>query len=461
MYHLKSMKKVLAFLTCTVISAGILTVIPSSGSLSKPSAATTMTLAEIQEKRKENEAKIAELEANINALEGDKAREQEQQEYLEAQVKIIQDNINLINAELKSLDEDIKATEDNIVTLDYDIQVQQESIDENIELFKKRLCAMYVNSNDTSASLILGSSSFYDVMSRVQVINRIAEYDDKLINDIVAEIESLDQSKKSLQSEQLILEMKLDEQEKRKVEKAAELEVFNEKMKETQYELERIAMEQQKYSAERDDLQKDIDAMNAEEAEILDAIKRQQEEAQRQWELQQQQQQQQQQAQTPSGNGNAGVQGPSYIPPTPSESGFSWPAPGFSYISSYYGPRPSLGGYHYGIDVGDGGIMGGSAVAAQSGTVVAVYNGCTHNYAKYSSCGCGGGYGNYVTISHDGTYSTHYGHLGYASVSVGEYVQQGQAIGAIGSTGWSTGAHLHFEVIVNGARVNPLNYVSQ
>lgn len=459
MYHLKSMKKVLAFLTCTVISAGILTAIPSSSSVSKPSAATTMTLAEIQEKRKENEAKIAELEANINALEGDKAREQEQQEYLEAQVKIIQDNINLINAELKSLDEDIKATEDNIVTLDYDIQVQQESIDQNIELFKKRLCAMYINSNDSSASLILGSSSFYDVMSRVQVINRIAEYDDKLINDIVAEIESLDQSKKSLQSEQLILEMKLEEQEKRKEEKAAELEVFNEKMKETQYELERIAMEQQKYSAERDDLQKDIDAMNAEEAEILDAIKRQQEAAQKKWEEDQLRlQQQQQQAQAPSGNGNAGVQG-QIIDVTPAASGFAWPAPGFSYISSYYGPRPSLGGYHYGIDVGDGGIMGGTAVAAQSGTVVAVYNGCTHNYAKYSSCGCGGGYGNYVTISHDGTYSTHYGHLGYASVSVGEYVQQGQAIGAIGSTGWSTGAHLHFEMIVNGARVNPMTYV--
>jgi len=139
-------------------------------------------------------------------------------------------------------------------------------------------------------------------------------------------------------------------------------------------------------------------------------------------------------------------------------SGFAWPAPGFCYISSYYGPR--WGSFHGGIDVGDAGIHGGAACASKSGTVITVCNSCTHDYPKNGSCGCGGGYGNYVVISHDGTYSTVYGHLASACVSVGQYVNQGDVIGYIGSTGWSTGAHLHFEVRVNGNRVDPLGYVS-
>ncbi|MDE7098137.1 MAG: peptidoglycan DD-metalloendopeptidase family protein, partial [Ruminococcus sp.] len=147
-------------------------------------------------------------------------------------------------------------------------------------------------------------------------------------------------------------------------------------------------------------------------------------------------------------------------PPIPNanESGFIWPAPKFSYISSYFGYR--WGTTHKGIDIGDAGIMGGSAVASQSGIVITVNNSCTHNYAKSSSCGCGGGYGNYVVISHDGTYSTLYGHLTSAAVSVGDYVNQNDVIGYIGCTGFSTGAHLHFEVWENGVKQNPLNYVS-
>ncbi|MDE7225720.1 MAG: M23 family metallopeptidase, partial [Ruminococcus sp.] len=147
-----------------------------------------------------------------------------------------------------------------------------------------------------------------------------------------------------------------------------------------------------------------------------------------------------------------------FVVPSVSESGFAWPCPGFSYITSYYGYR--WGRNHNGIDVGDGGIMNGAAIASQSGTVITVVNSCTHNYGKDYSCGCGGGFGNYVVISHDGTYSTLYGHLSYASVSVGQFVNQGDVIGAIGSTGHSTGAHLHFEVRVNGSAQNPMNYVS-
>ena len=106
-----------------------------------------------------------------------------------------------------------------------------------------------------------------------------------------------------------------------------------------------------------------------------------------------------------------------------------------------------------------GGNAGAAIVAAKSGTVVRVVTGCSHNYPNSGSCGCGGGYGNYVIIQHDGTYSTLYGHMASVSVSVGQSVSAGQTIGYVGSTGFSTGFHLHFEVRVNGTKVDPMKYL--
>lgn len=462
MYKLKYARKVLAFLTCSALSLGIITCYPNiTNDGSKAEAART--IAEIQEQRKANAEKIAALESQISDLEGDKNYEKQQAAYLEEQIDIIQENINLLNAELDAIKTDISTTETNITNLDNDIINQQAAIDENIELFKQRLCTMYINGNDTSASIVLGSSSFYDMMSRVHMINRIAEYDDKLIDEIVTKIESLEQSKKDLEREKLNLSMKLEEQNKRKEEKAAEIAVLNEKMQYTQYEIDRIAREQSELERDKAEVEAEQAQLKAEEDAWRAEIKRKEEEAQRLWEEEQKRKQEQllqQQQQQNNNNGGGSVSAPSqptYIPVTPSQSGFAWPAPGFSYITSYFGPR--WGTNHNGVDVGDGGIMGGACVASQSGTVIAVVNSCTHNFAKNYSCGCGGGFGNYVLISHDGTYSTIYAHMTSAYVSVGEYVSQGQTIGSIGSTGHSTGAHLHFEIRVNGVAQNPLNYV--
>lgn len=468
MSKLRVTRKILSFLCCGAVSLGIIAAYPAA--TDNVQDVSAKTIAEIQEQRKANSEKIAALEGQINSLEGDKDNERAQQDYLNEQIGYIQENIDLLNAELESIGEDISATETNITNLDIDIENQQTEIDDNIELFKQRLCAMYVSSNETSASVILGSSSFYDMMSRVQMINRIAEYDDELINSILDEIDRLEQSKKDLETEKLSLEMKLEEQEKRKEEKAAEVENLNDKLRLTQAEIDRIAMEQQALERDKADIEAENAALAAEEAEIQAEIQRQAEAAQRAYEERQRQiaaeqaaaaaaaQQQQQQS---SGGDSGSTYTPSEpvtYPVAPASSGFAWPVPGHSGITSYYGYR--WGSLHAGIDISDGGIMGAAVCASQGGTVIRVNNSCSHNYAKSSSCGCGGGYGNYVVISHDGTYSTLYGHLTSAAVSVGEYVSQGQVIGYAGSTGWSTGAHLHFEVWVNGAKTDPTGYVS-
>jgi len=141
---------------------------------------------------------------------------------------------------------------------------------------------------------------------------------------------------------------------------------------------------------------------------------------------------------------------------------FIWPvAGGGTYVSSGYGSR--WGTFHYGIDITSG-SGNNPIVAAAAGRVTISSNACSHNYRKDYNCGCNGGYGNYVVIDHGNGLLTYYGHMSHTSVGVGTYVQQGQQIGNMGCTGYSTGPHLHFEVRVNDgtsrsvAARNPMNY---
>ena len=140
---------------------------------------------------------------------------------------------------------------------------------------------------------------------------------------------------------------------------------------------------------------------------------------------------------------------------TVSPSGFAWPVPGFYYVISPF--NENRGYSHKGIDITGGGIMGATCVAANGGTVIGSNNSCSHNWGKSGSCGCGGGYGNYVLISHPGGKTTMYGHLSSVTVSTGQSVKKGQTIGYVGSTGWSTGAHLHYETRLNAIPYNPMS----
>ncbi|MBQ8725095.1 MAG: M23 family metallopeptidase, partial [Oscillospiraceae bacterium] len=143
--------------------------------------------------------------------------------------------------------------------------------------------------------------------------------------------------------------------------------------------------------------------------------------------------------------------------PAVSAGRFIWPCPGFYVLTSGFGPR--WGRHHSGIDISSGGISGATVVCSLSGTVTKVNTGCSHNYAKSSSCGCGGGYGNYVLVTHANGYSTMYAHLSSVSVYAGQSVSANTVLGYVGSTGFSTGPHLHYEVRLNGARVDPELYL--
>jgi len=131
----------------------------------------------------------------------------------------------------------------------------------------------------------------------------------------------------------------------------------------------------------------------------------------------------------------------------PSAGGFTWPVPACHRISSPYGYRGRS--FHKGIDIADGSTSGKIIVAAKSGVVEQIQLG-------------GSSYGNMILINHGGGVKTRYAHIMSGSISVrqGEHVSIGQPIARVGSTGNSTGPHLHFEVLVNGSTQNPRNYVS-
>ena len=131
-------------------------------------------------------------------------------------------------------------------------------------------------------------------------------------------------------------------------------------------------------------------------------------------------------------------------PDAVSVSGFAWPV--YGPISEYYGAPRGAGTFHAGLDIDQTYNYGGPVAAAAPGQVVLA----TSN---------GYGYGTYVVIRHDNGYETLYAHLSAIYVSQGQYVSQGEAIGAVGSTGYSTGPHVHFEVRAGGATVDPLSYL--
>lgn len=477
----KTLAKIFTFLICSAVSAGMVVSFPSQEDSAK-------TIPEIQEERKENEEKIAEYERQISELGENMSNEQAFQEALAEQISLIQENISLLNQELDRLSSDITRAGDNIEFLDYSIIERQKQVDESIELFKKRLCAMYMSgNNDSMVSVLFGSVSFYDMMTRVKVVNNMAEYDEKLINTILGDISNLEKDRKDLEAEKQSLEAKLAEQEEKKAEKTAEIQSLNEKMSQSQAIVEQINAQQTKIQNSKEDAEKLRADFDRQEQEIQEEIRRKAEEAQKRYEeeqlrkqqeelrrkqeelIRQQQEQQRQEQQRQKEEQDRlyqqwleqQVPQTESVPPSipsPSEQPYVWPTPNFYYITSHYGEREGL--QHRGIDIGDAGIDGGTVCAVRDGIVISVNNSCEHNYGKEGSCGCGGDFGNFVIISHDGTYSTIYAHMAYTTVSVGDYVQQGQTIGAVGSTGWSTGPHLHFELRVDGNDTNPLDYIS-
>lgn len=381
-------------------------------------------IAASQEKIKENEAKKKEAQQNADTI-------QESVDLLQSQINAYNSKIDVLNSQISTLNKDLTSTQQKIAQTEADMAVQKEQIAATQSLYADRLRAMYVTGNVSNLEILLEADNFRDFLNRLEMLTRISKHDNQIIKTLQDEIAVYEQAEATLkQSEKKLVSDKEQIENSKAMQQEAKSQVVSAKS-----DLDSKVSTLQTYISGLDE--------NSEELNNYIAKARAQ-----------------QQAYMNQVNANLAVtasRGDGAYSGT-----FIWPvAGGDTYVSSGYGSR--WGTFHYGIDITSG-SGNNPIVAAAAGRVTISSNACSHNYRKNYNCGCNGGYGNYVVIDHGNGLLTYYGHMSHTSVSVGTYVQQGQQIGNMGCTGYSTGPHLHFEVRVNDgtarsvAARNPMNY---
>lgn len=389
-------------------------------------------ISEIKEKQAQNEAEAEELNAQLESLRSETADAQAYQETLVAQIENYQESIDLARERIDELNSSISTLEDEIEKADAEYA-------DTFEQLKVRLNALYTSGGElTTLEILLDSTSLYDFSVRSEAIQGVTRHDKQLMEEIKAYMLQTQEQRDELS----VQKEELAEQKKDLESKQSELQVLEE-------ENQRLIEELQLQSAEAENLIAENEAESQDYLAQLDSlIAQRSEQAAREEEERQQaleNQQNQGGGSSDAGSSSSGSSGSSGSSNDSSvlntgDLSFSWPLAGYGYgsITQYYGNNG-----HMGLDVG---IPYGTPIyAAESGQVIS---------AEYHWS-----WGNNVLIWHNGTYSTRYAHCSSLAVSAGEYVQKGQVIGYAGSTGNSTGNHLHFEVYQNGSRVDPLNFV--
>lgn len=362
-----------------------------------PSVAATDK--ELQNQIDELEEKSKELEAEIKELKKDKSQQQKLKNALQKKIDNVQAEINLCNSKISGYQSKIKESEELIAQ-------KNAEMEDNIKAFKSRLRIIYMSGNGTgSMNVLLGADDFTDFLTLSALTGKVSARDQALMEDIKEDI-------KEVKAQQEVLRTYIQAQNDAKATLASKKSVLDADMSEHDEILDDLSSEQKKLEKENKIYEKAIQA-------IEDEIAGKNKEA------------------AQSGVVYDGGQ-------------FLWPTPGYYNVYSAYGQR--RGKLHKGIDISQSGINGAKIVASASGVVIA---------AGWNS----GGYGNYVMINHGTlngkTYITLYAHMSKVRTSVGARVTKGQLIGNVGSTGRSSGPHLHFEIRVNGSPKNPMSYFSK
>lgn len=384
----------------------------------KSSNKSTLTNEAIEK----NEASKKEAESQKNALKNNMTNVKSLIAELESDKGDLEEYIKKLDGDLSEIEQKIATYTELISTKEFEIATTQTELEEakareqqQYETMKKRIKFMYEKGGNSSyAEMLLTSTSFADFLNKAEFISKITAYDKRMLNDyiatkeeiqdkentLIAQEEELQSAKEAAQNEQDAMETLIATKEEEIT--AYETDISNKEAAVAEYE----AM-----IAEQDQIIKDLEAAIAAEKKRLEEENRK--------------------AITYDGGK------------------FKWPAPSYKRISDDYGNRihPTLGTqqFHNGIDMAA--PSGSPILAAYDGEVIA---------ASYSST-----MGNYVMIDHGDGIITIYMHASSIGVSNGQTVKKGQQIGCVGSTGRSTGPHLHFSVRKNGSYVSPWNYLSK
>ncbi len=393
-------KLLLSVLSVVIIAATVVSTVHFGFSSVKPAEAASVS--EYQEYLKELEKEQQELQEEIGKLKGDKSEQQALKNALLKNIDNIKSQINTCNSRINDINSQITQLENDIV-------LKTEQLEETKYVFRQRLRAIYMSGGMSNSTLavVFDADNLEELLSKSELTKSISAYDSALMKKIVDDMKTIEKSKAEVE------ELKKDQE--------ATKAILNEKKQELDREIDSVV-------GEIDDIDDDIDKLQ-DKAEALEKAQKEYEQA---------------------------IKDAQHVGSDQKYEGgqFAWPVPNYYYISSPYGYRyhPISGKYkfHKGVDISGGGIKGKPIVAAADGIV---------SLAKYNS----GGYGYYVMINHGtdnkgDTYVTLYAHMTKYIVHVGQQVKKGQTIGYVGTTGASTGYHLHYEVRVNGNTTNPMSH---
>ncbi|HHT64116.1 MAG: murein hydrolase activator EnvC family protein [Bacillota bacterium] len=359
------------------------------------------------------------LPAYGDQLEDFKKQQQKLQQQMEQQEKKIKEKeaekktyigqLNQLEKEMTEVEEDINSlarqlenAEYQVALASYDLAEKEAELNQRLEVFKQRVKEVYINGQVSYLEVAFQATSVSDFLSRFDMLEELVEQDVELLNEIEAQINEVEEKKAALEKQRNRIKEIKDASENQK-------RLLAKKQQEKKQWIEKVEQDKK-------EVEKYLDELERLSAQIAAQIKKIQQERAKN-----------------SKNQFNGV--------------FSWPTPGYTSITSEYGYRihPILKTkrMHTGIDIGA--PAGTSIKAVADGTVI--------------FAGWLGAYGNATVIDHGGGISSMYAHQSSILVKENQDVKKGDVIGKVGSTGWSTGPHLHFEVRKDGDPINPWNYL--
>ena len=399
-YH-KYIKQLLAVILLLCVAG-----VSVSYTYATENAVGSTDVSALESQRQETLEEIESLKNSISDV-------KEEIDSLKTEKNTIQKYINQLDKKFDNLTAEIAEFETKIEEKKTDIEETKKKLEEakiaceeQYASMKLRIQFIYENPSASLFELVITSESVSEALNRADYVFAMSDYERQMMDKLTKTKEEIELQEITLEAELEELDMMQEELEKQKVK-------VNASINEKKGELSSKAAELSSANAEQSDYQAQLKEQEKLLNEIEDQIAR-------------------------AANPDA-YEG--------EVTGFIWPCPAYTRISSYFGPRPQpvpgASTNHKGVDLAA--PYGADILASASGVVTT---------AKYSASA-----GNYVVIAHGNGMSTVYMHASSLLVSVGQTVRQGQVIAKVGSTGYSSGNHLHFGVIKNGTYVNPLNYI--
>lgn len=407
--------------------------------------AQAKTLGDLRDEYSDIKDKVSDSEQKVKELESQQADQSKIVSALNVQLQKLNQERENITAQKDLITEDIDATEEKISSLnaeiaklDAEIAAKDQEIKDTVKLFCDRMRANYMAGETSVLEIFTSSSDMSSFLNRLEMFKRVTESDQDLVNKLNKEIASIEKMQKELEEKKATLQKEKTELESKRSDLQATEDTLTENQNVIKEKTEEVEAKLNALNAQTKELKVSISEYNSEmsrlDNEIKEAIRK---------------------ANQSSGGSHNGGSNAGSMNSNVSASGWAWPMPYDGvYLTSYYGYRyhPLDGDwrYHSGIDVSMSGAYGKNIVATRAGTVI----------LSSLESESGTGYGNYIIIDHGDGYTSLYGHCSALLVSQGQHVSRGQIIARVGSTGWSTGPHLHFEVRYNGETVDPLDYVN-